>query len=404
MAFLLYSSLNRGHRLKCSYETPLKQNGTHIAQMELTLDQALQKGVEAHNEGKLQEAGRFYHAILQAQPRHPEANHNLGVLAVAVGNHLDAVPLFELALDATPQIEQFWLSYIDVLIKLEHMSGAKQVVADAKRAGFASHRLDALNRQIQQAPNKKNKDVKHNSKLPEKRKKLVDKKKARKTATTDVSAGAAPPQERINNLLGHFKSGSLCDAENLAELLTKEFPKHPFGWKALGLVFQQTGRLNKALVPMQKSVELSPFDAEAVGNLAVTLQELGKLEESEAICRQALALEPDAYLQHNNLGNTLQKLGRFNEAIVSFNQAIALQPDYAQTHYNLGNTLQELGALEEAEASYRQAILLQENFGKAEAQLGKVCLAQGRFEEGLQQIRRANGSIIFETDRWTIGC
>lgn len=372
--------------------------------MELTVDQALQQGVEAHNEGKLHEAEGFYRAILQSQPRHPEANHNLGVLAVAVGKHLDAVPLFQLALYANPQIEQFWLSYVDVLIKLERMSTANHVLAAAKQAGVASQRLEALNLQIQQAPTKKNKNVRHNLKLSEKRKKPADKKKARKTAKADVAAGAAPPQDLINSLLGHFESGSLTDAENVAELLTKEFPMHPFGWKALGLVFQQTGRLDKSLLPMQKSVELSPFDAEAVGNLAVTLQELGRLEESEAICRQAIALEPGAYLQHNNLGNTLQKLERFHEAIVSFNQAIALQPDYAPAHYNLGNTFRELGALEEAEESYRQATLLQENFARAEAKLGLVLLAQGRFEEGLQRIKKGNGSIIFEADRWTVGC
>ena len=43
--------------------------------MELTLDQALQKGVEAHKAGKVQEADRYYTAILQAQPKHPDANH-----------------------------------------------------------------------------------------------------------------------------------------------------------------------------------------------------------------------------------------------------------------------------------------------------------------------------------------
>ena len=63
-------------------------------QMELTIDQALQQGVAAHNEGKLQDAERLYRAILQAQPKHPDANHNLGVLAVAVGNPLGAIPLF----------------------------------------------------------------------------------------------------------------------------------------------------------------------------------------------------------------------------------------------------------------------------------------------------------------------
>ena len=52
--------------------------------MELSIEQALQQGVAAHKEGKLQDAERLYRAILQSQPAHPDANHNLGVLAVSV--------------------------------------------------------------------------------------------------------------------------------------------------------------------------------------------------------------------------------------------------------------------------------------------------------------------------------
>ena len=53
--------------------------------MELTIDQALQKGIEAHKAGQVQEADRLYTAILKAKPKHPDANHNLGVLAVSIG-------------------------------------------------------------------------------------------------------------------------------------------------------------------------------------------------------------------------------------------------------------------------------------------------------------------------------
>ena len=45
--------------------------------MELTIEQALQQGVAAHREGKLQDAERLYRVILQSQPTHPDANHNL---------------------------------------------------------------------------------------------------------------------------------------------------------------------------------------------------------------------------------------------------------------------------------------------------------------------------------------
>tara|TARA_B100001778_G_scaffold295351_1_gene267541 strand:- start:254 stop:436 length:183 start_codon:yes stop_codon:yes gene_type:complete len=39
--------------------------------MELTIEQALRKGIEAHKVGQLQEAERLYRAILQSQPLHP---------------------------------------------------------------------------------------------------------------------------------------------------------------------------------------------------------------------------------------------------------------------------------------------------------------------------------------------
>ena len=47
--------------------------------MELTLEQALQKGVEAHRAGKAQEADRYYTAILKADPKHPDANQYGGI-------------------------------------------------------------------------------------------------------------------------------------------------------------------------------------------------------------------------------------------------------------------------------------------------------------------------------------
>ena len=111
--------------------------------MELTIDQAIQQGVAAHKEGKLQDAERLYRAILQAQPKHPDANHNLGVLAVAVGKPLEAIPLFRLALETNPQIEQFWLSYIDALIKVERFDEAKRVLVEGERSGVALEKLEA---------------------------------------------------------------------------------------------------------------------------------------------------------------------------------------------------------------------------------------------------------------------
>ena len=116
--------------------------------MELTIEQALQQGIAAHREGKLQEAERLYRAILQYQPKHPDVNHNLGVLAVSVNKAEAALPLFKTALEANPKIEQFWLSYIDALIKTKQFENAKSVLEQAKQQGVAEEKLNILKTQL----------------------------------------------------------------------------------------------------------------------------------------------------------------------------------------------------------------------------------------------------------------
>ena len=100
--------------------------------MELNLDEVFRKGLEAHKAGKLQEADRYYTAILKAKPKHPDANHNMGVLAVGIGKIEEALPFFKTALETNPSIPKFWLSYIDTLMKLNLVADAKAVFNEAK--------------------------------------------------------------------------------------------------------------------------------------------------------------------------------------------------------------------------------------------------------------------------------
>ena len=91
-----------------------------------------------------QDAGRLCRAILQSAPSHPDANHNLGVLAVSVNITNAAIPLFKTALEANPKIERFWISYIDALIKAQKFDDARQVIAEAKTNGVSAEKLNGL--------------------------------------------------------------------------------------------------------------------------------------------------------------------------------------------------------------------------------------------------------------------
>ena len=319
--------------------------------MELTIEQALQQAVAAHKEGKLQDAERLYRAILQSQPTHPDANHNLGLIAVSVNQAEAALPLFKTALEANPKVEQFWLSYIDALIKEKQFDNAKQVLEQAKKQGVAGDKVDAIEAQITtttQVNEPKLVVQKKSLTLKEKRKKIAASKQQKKQAKGKNANSLSPSQSQIDNLLEHYQNGRYDDAEKLAKSNTREFPKHQLAWKVLGAIFGQTDRKAEAVNANQISVALSPQDATAHYNLGITLQELGRLDAAEASYRKAIALKPDYAVAHSNLGVTLKELGRLNEAEASYTQAIAFKPDFADAHSNLGMTLIAKGKTESA--------------------------------------------------------
>ena len=320
--------------------------------MELTIEQALSQGVAAHNAGNLQEAERAYQAILQSQPKHPDANHNLGLISISVNQIEAALLLFKTALDVNPNVEQFWMSYIDALVKNNQLKDAKQAFEKSKNRGFDAKKLKVL---------------------------LSQSKK--------LTATKSPSRELLNSLLEHYQNGRYTLAEKCAKTISQEFPNDSFSWKILGLLFMSTGRNIEALKANETAVVLSPQDAEAHSNLGNMLNELERLDDAVASYRQAIALNPDNAKVHYNLANTLKELGKLGEAEVSYTQAIVLLPDLAEAHANLGNTLRELGRLDEAEASYTQAIALKPDYAKAHSNLGITLTELGRLGE-------AEGSYI----------
>lgn len=404
--------------------------------MEVAIDQALRQGAAAIKEGKLQVAERLYRAILQVQPNHPDANHNLGVLAVSVGKPLDALPLFKLALEACPQVEQFWLSYADVLIRLERLDEAERFLVEASKSGVSSEKLAVLNQQLLASLPKDASETAKGQRLSGKRKRCAEERGAKERKAQGPSSARGPSQDQVKRLIAHQQAGRFAEAETLAVSLTQQFPKHPLGWKILGVVFAQTGRLRASLAPMQKVVELSAQDAKAHGNLGVAFKRLGRLDEAETCHRRAIALQPDYAKAHYHLGGTLKELGRLEEAEASYKQAILLisdfteawsnlglvqralgrlddaevsqrkaiasKPDYAEAHYNLGITLTELGRLDDGEVSYRRSIALNPDFARAHYNLGLLLERVGKIEQARSAFTRASALEPSSVNYWCI--
>ena len=129
------------------------ENGTFgatsaAADQTLTISAALHHAIEHHKAGRLPEAERLYRAILQADPRQPDAHHNLGQLARQVGQPRAALPHLKAALEAKPEVAQYWLSLIAALIECNEVQAARSLLDQARSRGLSGAALEALDARL----------------------------------------------------------------------------------------------------------------------------------------------------------------------------------------------------------------------------------------------------------------
>lgn len=328
--------------------------------------QAFSLAVAHHQEGRAEQAGELYRAILQLDPRHAATNHNLGLLAMQAQQADIALGYFNTALDADPAQGQFWLSYIDALAQTGQQETARQVLALAEQNGLQGDGVADLKSRLGMAAGKVKQQV-----------------------VPVAQKAAAPDAKEIAELEDLYRKGRYADAVRLAQSLTQRFPQHWAGWKMLGVVYSHLGGSAEALQPMQKAVELRPNDAEAHNNLGITLSDLGRHAEAVASFRRAVKLKPGYVIAHSNLGAALHKLGRFKEAEASCRQALKLDPRYADALGNLGGIINDMGRAQEAENVCRKALTIDPEGYAANNNLGLALKAQGRLEEAEMSCLRA---------------
>ena len=165
-----------------------------------------------------------------------------------------------------------------------------------------------------------------------------------------------PTSQDIENLTRLFNEGIFAEAEDLAKSLTHRYPRHGFGWKVLGVIYQEQNRFEESLVVTRKAISLLPEDASTHNNLGTALLGLDRSTEAEVSFRKALAIAPGYAKALNNLGTLLRHQGRIAQAEVCFRSALEANPSNALTHIRLGNTLELQNKLHEAHESYRSAL------------------------------------------------
>ena len=315
---------------------------------ELTIDQALQQGVEAHKAGQVQEADRLYTAILKAQPKHPDANHNMGVLAVGVSKVQEALPFFKTALEANPNTAQFWLSYIDALIKLGKLADAKAVLDQAKSKGAKGDSFDKVEQRLQEAGQESLEASKMAAEPQLKQPNILDSLKldqAIKLAKTKARDGAIDEAKRIyQDILGRFPANKKAKIglKGPAGGSNGKIPKaqDPPQDKVQSLIkLYNQGKLQQALEQAIVLLQQFPKSSLLYNINGAAYRGLGQLDASVKAYNKALAIKPDNADAYNNMGNAHKDQGKLKEAIEAYSKALAIKPDNAEAYDNMGNAL-----------------------------------------------------------------
>ena len=237
----------------------------------LNINEALNRGIEAHKAGNIKEADRYYTSILNTWPKHPDANHNMGVLAITVGKLEQSLPFFKIAIETSPNIAQYWLSYVNALLKLERQEEALKVITQAKEIGLSDIRFEKIKQEI-------------NSNME----------------------SQEPPQELLDNLKDLLNKQKFQVVVTQAYKSLELFPKSAEIYNIIGISYQFLNQIDEATNCFEKAIKINPNFSKPFNNLANILKEKQEFEAAIDQYKKALSLKPDDAEIKSNLIEVLK--------------------------------------------------------------------------------------------------
>ena len=120
--------------------------------------------------------------------------------------------------------------------------------------------------------------------------------------------------------------GDITNAETLYLNAINSGFHHEIVFSNLGVIYQNTGRKEKALAIYKRAIAKNPNFVDAYTNLGYLYKVLGNLDQALAITLKSLELNPDDPNALMNLGGIHKDLGNLDQALTAYRQAATLEP------------------------------------------------------------------------------
>jgi tetratricopeptide (TPR) repeat protein len=309
----------------------------------MNIEKILQQAIDHHKAGNFSEAESLYRTILTAEPKHPDANHNLGVLQKQGEQFSSALDFFKIALEANPIHGQYWLSYIDVLIHLEQLDTARKVLKKGKAMGLKGNAVNQLAERLKSA-------YEITSTLAQSQNKF--------SKRSDIE---------IDSAITLRESGAYHEAFCLLNGLTLKYPEDP----------------------------------EIIAHLAHLLVLLGKEDLAYKELRKALLIAPDLPLVQRNLARIYLKKRKAKEALTAASKACQLDSQNHENRLVLASTLLTSGEYEKAKVIIETVLQENSNYAEAYAIQGLLNLQHNNTQKALVDFEKALSIKPHLTQLWS---
>jgi tetratricopeptide (TPR) repeat protein len=168
--------------------------------------------------------------------------------------------------------------------------------------------------------------------------------------------------------------------------------KRPQNSRALehyGQTLQQAGRLNDAILLLERAIQLNPSSHTSLALLGKVLMATHRADEALLHLEHAVDLKPNVARYRNNLGACFAELNRIEAAIVQYRAAISFDAEFATAHSNLAGLLYRSGDIAAAAEHFHKALELDPHDSATQHDYGVMMLLLGRLNESIIYLRLA---------------
>jgi predicted CXXCH cytochrome family protein len=214
---------------------------------------------------------------------------------------------------------------------------------------------------------------------------------ARAVEALQRALGISPHAPAVLNDLGliYGRQGKPADAAAVFRKAIETDAAYPEAYNNLGGALTETGDGAGAEQAYRDAIRLQPDFAGAHRNLARLLAARGETAQAEYHFRKAIYHNPNYPAAHFDYGIALAGAERYDPARVQFEAAVRLDPKMAEAHSSLADMLALQGMTARAVQHYEQALAINPEMGSAHLGLGSALASQARRSEAVTHLAKA---------------